>query len=182
MSEQLTRQKSEREREREGELREVKDLVRANEELRALIQALERHSRIQQAFFDLSKEFSLELREADLVALAARTLAELCPERYFAIAIIDARTGETTSLVVEGQLAQPLEGAVLLKKSGFTKLRLKPELITQGRVRVVERYEPLFSGSRGGVAIPLVASGELFGVMYVEIPPLPQGSVPDPTV
>src|SRR5262245_36978044 len=101
----------------ENDLREVKDLVRANEELRTLIKALERHSRVQQAFFDLSKEFSLELREADLVSLAARTLSELCPERYFAIRIINPQTGETSAAVVEGPLALALGGPIVLKRT-----------------------------------------------------------------
>jgi PAS domain S-box-containing protein len=157
-------------------LREFKDLVRANEELRALIEALERHSRIQQAFFDLSKEFSLELREVDLVTLAARTLAELCPERYFALRIVDPRTRESTSVVVEGPLAGALGGPIVLKRTAVSKLGLSQDLVASGRVRIVDRYEPLFLGSRGGVAIPLVASGELFGVMNVEIPPLPNDS------
>src|SRR5258708_38254131 len=45
------------------------------------------------------------------------------------------------------------------------------ETVAQNRrLQVADSYVPLFCGAKGGFSVPLVASGEIFGLLNVEYP------------
>jgi PAS domain S-box-containing protein len=125
--------------------------------------------------FALAKELSLELREEELVGTFAAALRRLLPGRLLCLRIVDPRTLRLTSLVADGKLAvggQPvMDQPLAIKRSALRRTRLQEAVTTSGRVEVRDGYQPLFAGSDGGFSVPLVASGELFGLLNVEYPP-----------
>jgi len=50
------------------------------------------------------------------------------------------------------------------------RTRLPETVVISPRVKVVEGYAPMFTGTQGGFSVPLVASGEIFGMLNVEYP------------
>ncbi len=129
---------------------------------------------VLQAAFDLSRQLSLEVREEELVGAFAATLTALLPGRFVCLRVVDPKTLVLTSMISDGPLAATLpamQAAPLgLKRSALKRTRLPDSVSQSERVRVVDGYERLFSGAAGGFSVPLVASGELFGMLNVEYP------------
>lgn len=130
---------------------------------------------VMQAAFDLSRQLSLEVREEELVGTFAATLGALLPGRHLCLRVIDPKTLTLTAMISDGPLvagATAMQAAPLcLKRSALKRTRLSDAITATQRVRVVESYERLFAGSVGGFSVPLVASGEMFGLLNVEYPP-----------
>jgi signal transduction histidine kinase len=130
---------------------------------------------VMQAAFDLSRQLSLEVREEELVGTFAATLGALLPGRYLCLRVIDPKALALTAMISDGPLAagtMAMQAAPLcLKRSALKRTRLSDAITATQRVRVVERYERIFAGSAGGFSVPLVASGEMFGLLNVEYPP-----------
>ena len=57
-----------------------------------------------------------------------------------------------------------------VKRSALRRTRLSDEVTRSPRVRIVDGYERVFNDSAGGFSVPLVASGEMFGLLNVEYP------------
>jgi signal transduction histidine kinase len=128
---------------------------------------------VRQAALELSRQLSLEVREEELVGTFAATLGRLLPGRYVCLRVVDPRTLELTSMIADGPLAarheilaQPLE----LKRSALRRTRLPEAILSTGRIRVADSYQPIFAGATSGFSVPLVASGELFGLCNVDYP------------
>ncbi len=120
--------------------------------------------------FALAKELSLELREEELVGTFAGALRSLLPGRRLCLRTIDPRTLQLTALAAEGHLVpgaamSPLE----VKRSALARTHL-PESVTGARLQLVERYQTIFSDTQAGFSVPLVASGEIFGLLNIEYP------------
>ncbi|HEX8821206.1 MAG TPA: ATP-binding protein [Archangium sp.] len=133
-------------------------------------QALLEQARTEGVLLDLGRSVAEAGSEEELVAAVARGVKELFPERAFCIRIIDARTGGLTSLYAEGRLRDGSSEPLVLKRSAVEKLHLSLETIPAGRVVVAPRVPLLFESSTGGVSAPLVASGQLYGVINLEYP------------
>jgi PAS domain S-box-containing protein len=130
-----------------------------------------------QAALDLSRQLSLEVREEEMVGTFMATLAALLPGRYLCLRVIDPRTQALTSMIADGPLGpdaseRTMQAAPLaIKRSALRRTRLSDAVTHTARVRIVDGYERLFYESSGGFSVPLVASGEMFGLLNVEYPP-----------
>ena len=133
-------------------------------------QALLEQARTEGVLLDLGRSVAEAGSEEELVAAVARGVKELFPGRSFCIRIIDARTGGLTSLYAEGRLREGSREPLVLKRSAVDKLHLSLDRLPEGRVVVAPRVPLLFESSTAGVSAPLVASGQLYGVINLEYP------------
>lgn len=133
-------------------------------------QALLEQARTEGVLLDLGRSVAEAGSEEELVAAVARGVKELFPGRSFCIRIIDASTGVLTSLYAEGRLKEGSREPLVLKRSAVGKLHLSQAAIPAGKVVVAAQVPLLFEGSTGGVSAPLVASGQLYGVINLEYP------------
>lgn len=117
----------------------------------------------------LSREVHLEMDEPALVERFLRTLATLFPGRAMAVRALDPRTAEGARCYVVGARLRPgVEGErITLKASSVHKTRLKSALRESARIRLRDRWDSPFPGIAHGFAVPLVASGEFYGVLDV---------------
>jgi two-component system, NtrC family, sensor kinase len=127
-----------------------------------------------QAAFDLSRQLSVEVREEELIGTFAATIGALLPQRYLCLRVVDPRTLALSSMISDGPLAAgvvAMQAAPLaVKRSALRRTRLSDAVTQSQRIRVVDGYERVFTDSVGGFSVPLVASGEMFGVLNVEYP------------
>jgi PAS domain S-box-containing protein len=144
------------------------ELVRG--QLVVVEQALLEQARTEGVLLDLGRSVAEAGSEEELVAAVARGVKELFPGRTFCIRVIDAHSGGLTSLYAEGRLREGTREPLVLKRSAVEKLHLSPKVIPVGRVVVAAQVPLLFEGSTGGVSAPLVASGQLYGVINLEYP------------
>jgi two-component system, NtrC family, sensor kinase len=130
---------------------------------------------VMQAAFDLSRQLSLEVREEELVGTFAATLGALLPGRYLCLRVVEPKTMQLSSMISDGPLTAgvlAMQAAPLaIKRSALKRTRLDDAVSRSHRVRIVDSYERVFSESAGGFSVPLVASGEMFGLLNVEYPP-----------
>jgi two-component system, NtrC family, sensor kinase len=127
---------------------------------------------VMQVSFALAKEVSLEMREEELVGTFAAGLRQLLPGRVLCLRIVEPRTLRLTSLVADGPLADGMESAPLfIKRSALRRTRVSDTVVNSKRVRVIDGYLPIFRDSEAGFSVPLVASGEILGMLNVEYPP-----------
>jgi PAS domain S-box-containing protein len=127
---------------------------------------------VMQVSFALAKDVSLEMREEELAGTFAGALRLLLPGRLLCLRIVEPRTLQLTSMVADGPLLDDsLELAPLhIKRSALRRTRVPEAVAASQRLRVVDGYQPLFRGTEGGFSVPLVASGEIFGMLNVEYP------------
>ncbi len=130
---------------------------------------------VMQAAFELSRQLSLEVREEELIGTFASTLGALLPGRYLCLRVVDPKTFGLTSMISDGPLTVgvvAMQAAPLaVKRSALRRTRLSDTAARSQRIRIVDGYERVFTDSAGGFSVPLVASGEMFGVLNVEYPP-----------
>ena len=130
---------------------------------------------VMEAAFDLSRQLSLEVGEDELVGTFGSTLGALLPGRHLCLRVVDPKTLRLTSMISDGPLTTgvlAMQAAPLtIKRSALRRTRLSDAVTRSQRIRVVDGYERVFSESSGGFSVPLVASGEMFGVLNVEYPP-----------
>jgi two-component system, NtrC family, sensor kinase len=145
--------------------------------------------RLLEGVLALGRDIHLGMDERSLADRFLRTLADLFPARVIAVRLVDPRTLERQQISTEGArfTAAALRGPLVLKRSSLDKTRLDPIEIAAGRVRVVDvgarELEPVFEGMVGGFSIPLVAGGEIYGVLDVAYPREPNlGDEDEPTL
>jgi PAS domain S-box-containing protein len=130
------------------------------------------HRDVMQVAFALAKEVSLEMREEELVGTFAQALRTLLPGRCLCLRIVEPRTLQLTSLMAEGTLLPEIDRApIAIKRSAIKRTHMPEALTNSKRVRLVDGYQAIFTAASGGFSVPLVASGELFGMLNVEYPP-----------
>jgi two-component system NtrC family sensor kinase len=133
------------------------------------------HQAAMQAAFELSRQLSLEVREEELIGTFASTMGALLPGRYLCLRVVDPKTLALSSMISDGPLAAgvvAMQAAPLAVKRSALKLTRLSDAVTQSqRIRVVDGYERVFTDSAGGFSVPLVASGQMFGLLNVEYPP-----------
>ncbi|MFL5319644.1 MAG: histidine kinase, partial [Myxococcaceae bacterium] len=149
--------------------RQLKTAVEATVAVQA--RALLEQARVEQALLELGRDVAGSASEEELVAVVARGVKELFPGRTFCIRIADPRLLGLTSLYAEGRLREGARDVLVLKRSAVEKTHLNLANVPVGKVRFTEDEVPLlFQGSQRGICAPLVASGQLFGVINVEYP------------
>ncbi len=140
--------------------------------LAAAGRALIEQARIESQLLAFGRDVACATNEEELVATVARGVKGLFAGRSFAVRILDPRTSALTSLYAEGPLKEVRREAFYLRRSMVEKTHL--ELATPMPEKVVVtsgELPPLFEGSVRALAVPLVASGQLFGALNLEYPP-----------
>lgn len=110
--------------------------------------------------------------EAELCGRFLATLHRLFPERPIAVRVLDPRTREPARVYTVGAPARPgVESEALsLKPSAIEKTRIHPAVAASARLRLAARWDPPFPHVAVGFAVPLVAAGELYGVLDMGYP------------
>jgi len=141
------------------------------EHLAAAAGVIAEHARMEQALLELGREVASATSEEELVAVVARGVKHLFPGRTFCVRIADQRSLQLTSLYAEGRLRDGAPEALVFKRSAAEKTQLRADILPRDKVRITDEEIPLlFSDSVRSICAPLVASGQLFGVINVEYP------------
>ncbi len=121
---------------------------------------------------DLGREIHLEMSEGEIAERFVGALSEVFPERAIAVRVFDPRTAEpAVTVAFGGALRSGVESErVTLKPSSVEKTRLKAAIASSARIRVRDRWDSPFHGVASGFTVPLVASGEMYGVLDVGYP------------
>jgi len=139
--------------------------------LSAAGKALIEHGRVEQRLLELGRQVALAMSEEELVATVARGVKALFPGRTFCVRITDPRTCVLTSLYAEGRMREGVRDVLVIRRSAADKTHLSTAGLPPDRVKIVTGERPLlFTGSVRGISAPLVASGQLFGIVDVEYP------------
>jgi PAS domain S-box-containing protein len=120
---------------------------------------------------ELGRDLHLEMQEEALVNRLIKTLQRLFPGRKLAIRVLDVRSMENARLYANSTVRAKVESErITVKKSSIEKTHLKRALAESARLKVGGRWDSPFPGTAAGFAVPLVASGELYGVLDVGYP------------
>ncbi|MEZ4359520.1 MAG: ATP-binding protein [Kofleriaceae bacterium] len=132
------------------------------------------------AVTELSRHLHLELSESELVEHTLSALAPLFPDRMLALRVLDLRSGDPMRIYSRGGVLRPgLEGESLtIKDTAAGKTGLKSAVLASARLRTSGRWDSPFVGAMVGFAVPLVAAGELYGVLDVGYAGVPSGDAP----
>lgn len=124
------------------------------------------------AVLELGRELHLEKGERDLVDTFLEALVQLFPRRALAIRVVDARSVDPARCYAFfGVLRDGVEhDRVVVKESSVVKTRLKSAVAASARLKIDARWDSPFRNIAAGFAVPLVASGELYGVLDVGYP------------
>jgi two-component system NtrC family sensor kinase len=137
----------------------------------ALLAAHARQQRTEQMFLEIGRQVAAVGSEEELVAIVAQAVKRMFPGRSFCLRIADYRSTGLTSLYAEGRLLEMDREVLVLDRGALSKLHLDPSSLPPERVRLVDGEVPLlFAGSVRGISAPLVASGQLFGMINIEYP------------
>jgi PAS domain S-box-containing protein len=119
----------------------------------------------------LARDLHLDSDETRIVDLALQTLTELFPGRGFAVRVFDPRSPDRARTYATWELRPEVATErVVLKESSLEKTRLKSAVAASARLRFGGRWDSPFPGVSHGFAVPLVAAGELYGVLDVGYP------------
>ena len=140
--------------------------------LAAAGRALIEQARIEAQLLAFGRDVAGATSEEELVATVVRGVKGLFAGRSFSVRIIDPRTGALTSLYAEGRLREGRRDVFHLRRSMVEKTHLEPGNTPSDKLMLTSGELPmLFEGSVRALAVPLVASGQLFGALNVEYPP-----------
>jgi signal transduction histidine kinase len=126
---------------------------------------------VMRVTFALARELSLDLHEEELVGMFAGALRTLLPGRLLCLRVVEPRALSLTSLIAEGPLVDGVaEAQLAFKRSALLHTRLPEAITASPRLKLQNQYQPVFVGAQAGFSVPLVASGEMFGLLNVEYP------------
>jgi len=125
------------------------------------------------AFRALATELAAATSEAMLVGRALDIFSELLPGRAMCIRVLDPRTREPAHGYPRGAPMRQgvLEEGLAITEAALTRAKLKSAVAASARLAVRERWDSPFTGIATGFAIPLAASGELYGLLDVGYAP-----------
>ena len=129
----------------------------------------------------LATELGAAASEPELVERALAILSEVLPDRALCVRVFDVRTREPARGYARGA---PLRVAVLheaamITEAALARARLKPAVAASARVVVHPRWDSPFTGVASGLAIPLAAAGELYGILDLGYAPGADARVTD---
>jgi two-component system, NtrC family, sensor kinase len=129
----------------------------------------------------IGREVHLEMSEEEIAGRFLRLLTDLFPQRHLVVRVIDLRSPERAKVYRgHGDVRAGFERErITLKRSSAAKTRLKRALAHSARIRLSDRWDSPFPGVAHGFAVPLVASGELYGVLDVGYPLGSNNSIAD---
>jgi PAS domain S-box-containing protein len=120
------------------------------------------------ALLQLSRELASAGAEEELTAAVARALEALFPGRSYAIRLVDAKTLALIALHARGDLPPGRRDRLALRRTALRKTGLSEEALVAAGLEVGEDDAPVFAGCDRGTAVPLAASGALFGIVNLE--------------
>jgi two-component system, NtrC family, sensor kinase len=123
---------------------------------------------------EIGREIHLEMTEEEIAQRFLNLLIELFPGRYLVVRVLDLRSPDSARVYLgNGEVREGLERdseRLILRRSSAIKSRLKSALAASARVHLADRWDSPFPHVAAGFAVPLVASGELYGVLDVGYP------------
>ena len=121
----------------------------------------------------LALELARVTSEPALVDKALDILAGVFPQRALCVRVIDLRSREPARAYGRGApLRDNLENeGIAISEAALSAARLKSAVAASARLHVRDRWDSPFTGVATGFAIPLVAAGELYGVLDVGYTP-----------
>ncbi|MDB4953330.1 MAG: sensor signal transduction histidine kinase, partial [Myxococcales bacterium] len=121
------------------------------------------------ALRELATELPNSGNEPALVDRTLSVLSRLLPGRAIAIRVIDVRNREPARGYVQGAALRDGVGndGVTISQDTLSRAKLKTAVAASARILVRERWDSPFTGIATGFAIPLAATGELYGVLDV---------------
>jgi PAS domain S-box-containing protein len=133
--------------------------------------------RLLEVVLALGRDLHLGMDERALGVTFLRAIEELFPGRAVAIRIepppaSESSPPERSVVLTHGAslTAGAESGPFALKRSSLGKTRLAQKVVASGRVRLSDTVEPVIDGVPPGFSIPLVAGGEIYGVLDVAYP------------
>jgi len=119
----------------------------------------------------LGREIHLEMETGALVERFLVTLSELFPQRKFSVRVLDLRSRDPASIYANTEVRPGIGSERIgVKRSSVAKTRLKSAIVNSARIKLVSRWDSPFPAVAAGFAVPLVASGEFYGVLDVGYP------------
>ena len=125
---------------------------------------------VAEALLELSRRMVGVTSEEMLVAAVSRGLKRLFPGALYCIRLTNPQTLALSSVYSEGKLREGVRGPLVLKRTSLEKSGLPAGLDPQRISVVSEGVPPLFLRTHAQLSAPLVANGQLFGVLTVEYP------------
>lgn len=120
---------------------------------------------------ELGREVHLEMDEDAMVQRFVDTLGDLFPGRHVCVRVSDPRSTDHARSYGNTELRPGIESERLrFKQSSIEKTRLKTAIAHSARIKVGGRWDSPFPHVAHGFAVPLVASGELYGCLDVGYP------------
>lgn len=134
--------------------------------------AIPTEAEVARAMLELGGELPREDAEADVCQRFLATVSSLFPGRSLCLRVVDPRTREPARIYAAGAAPRPgIEHEPLtLRATAIDKTRLRPAVAASARVRLAARWDPPFPHIAIGFAVPIVASGELYGLVDVCYP------------
>jgi two-component system, NtrC family, sensor kinase len=125
------------------------------------------------ALRELALELPFAATEVALIERVLGVLTQLLPGRALALRAVEIRSREPARAYVRGApLREGIEAdSIALTADALGRAKLKSAVAASARISVRERWDSPFTGIATGFAIPLAASGELYGVLDVGYPP-----------
>ena len=119
----------------------------------------------------LGRQVHLEMEEPALVKHFLGALSDLFPFRAICIRTLDLRSAERAHVYANTDCRHGIESEpVRIKQSALDKAGLKSALAESARIVISTRWDSPFPDVAAGVVVPLVASGELYGVLDLGYP------------
>jgi PAS domain S-box-containing protein len=130
-------------------------------------------ARLLEGVLALGRDIHLDMDESELAHRFLYAIEDLFPGRIVALRLREGQTGRGLTVCSEGATLRPqvLAGPLVLKRSSVNKTKLSSSVIRSGQVRLVDVPPPIFEETERGFSVPLVANGELYGVLDVAYPP-----------
>jgi PAS domain S-box-containing protein len=122
------------------------------------------------ALLALSRDLADARDEGSLTGAVARALESIFPGRAFGLRLLDPATGAFTSLLAHGRLRPNASTRVALRRIAIEKVGLDEAVLAGRGIEIAEEDPPLFEDCVLANAIPLVVSGQLFGILNLEYP------------
>jgi PAS domain S-box-containing protein len=121
----------------------------------------------------LAQEVARATSEPSLVEKALDVLASLFPQRALCVRVIDLRSREPARAYVRGAPLRDgiVDEGITISEAALAAARLKSAVAASARLHVRDRWDSPFTGVATGLALPLAAAGELYGVLDVGYAP-----------
>jgi PAS domain S-box-containing protein len=120
------------------------------------------------ALLALSRDVAAAGDEAQLAHAVNRGLEALFPRGAFCVRLLDPKTLSLTSLHAHGPLLPGSRQRLVLRRATLRSSGLDEAALVARGLRLADVDEPVLDGCRRALAIPLAASGQLYGVVHLE--------------